>query len=858
MRSQWLVMLLCYIHLRLTEIFQTEEMENGWFGCKNILVFGDLLQLPPVFESPVYIPLTSTIVNKHTGSVGGADIWSRLFSYDKLTINMRQKEHGEFIELLGRVRLGALSASDIKILSNCKIPLRSDTVNGRMKEIVSKLAELPEDTVCLLPTRHMCEQINAEVLKGLTGERYSIVAEDSVDCSATLLQKVKQKLAKYSEDSTHTAGLENTITIKVGCKVMLRRNIDVTLGLVNGAIGTIRNVQRCIDHANKVDTVTIMFSNNQEHHLKRVTTKFEVFDKVYVIRSQFPITTAYAITIHKSQGLTLNHVLTDIGNTVFTCGQAYVALSRVKTIKGLHLINFDPRSIKALDSAILEYNRLRKDFRSNMQPFVLPKRRPKAIDDRQWCTIRSASAVQQPVNQPAQDVTFKGKGFVNTDSVSSYANSVMQCLLLSPAVCQAMQQSTSTAIKDMCDAYTSTAECNLDCLQLRQELGAPLDGPHTQSPVAFLQALVHHLSHLSSALQHTVRLHIQCTHCNIASFTENQQHIIPLFIPTSVKSLKLTKLMQMYMDWTQSADKFCDVCEHPVKVCTEIVNAKHVLILQMDVWSSVDDNTIKRKTNIISLPDSSITIGSSTYKLMSAVSLLPSSRPSCHYFAILSTKGKKWLHFQDLAASTAPWPRGGKDVLILFYHLKNTVASMKTTAAKDSSRREAGHCTTTSPRTIFAKSHRMKTTTSVSTEATTTTPTTMTYTTASFTTTTGPTTVSPTTTPTVGTATTTINTAAECGTTSGGTSLTFNKCKGFTNNDGVSCYANSILQCLLQHRSVRNACVISRYSVLRDLAHEEHEHLKAISDDLKVVWHRIKYKHHCWFLVLMPLLNDNH
>ena len=48
-------------------------------------------------------------------------------------------------------------------------------MNGRMKEIVSKLAELPEDTVCLLPTRHMCEQINAEVLKGLTGEQYIII-----------------------------------------------------------------------------------------------------------------------------------------------------------------------------------------------------------------------------------------------------------------------------------------------------------------------------------------------------------------------------------------------------------------------------------------------------------------------------------------------------------------------------------------------------------------------------------------------------------------------------------------------------------------------------------------------------------
>ena len=68
---------------------------------------------------------------------------------------------------------------------------------------------------------------------------YTIVAEDSVDCSTNLLQKVKRKLAKYSEDSTHTAGLENVIIIKVGCKVMLRCNIDVTLGLLNGTIGTI-------------------------------------------------------------------------------------------------------------------------------------------------------------------------------------------------------------------------------------------------------------------------------------------------------------------------------------------------------------------------------------------------------------------------------------------------------------------------------------------------------------------------------------------------------------------------------------------------------------------------------------------
>ena len=186
-----------------------------------------------------------------------------------------------------------------------------------------------------------------------------------------------------------------------------------------------------------------MFGNNQEHCLKRVTTKFEIFDKVYVIRSQFPITVAYAITIHKSQGLTLNHVLADIGSTVFTCGQAYVALSRVKSIEGLHLINFNPRSVKALDSAILEYNRLRKKFRSSLQAFVVPKRQAKAVMDRQWYTIKSANTTQESISQSVLGTDNVGKGFVNSDGISSYANAVMQCLLLSPAIRRAMQQSTS-------------------------------------------------------------------------------------------------------------------------------------------------------------------------------------------------------------------------------------------------------------------------------------------------------------------------------------------------------------------------------------------------------------------------------
>ena len=86
-----------YMHLRLSEIFQTEDIEDGWFGRKNLLFLGDLLQLPPIFEGPVYSSLSSELTAKLTGCVGTINLWRQLFSYDELTINMRQKDEKEFM-----------------------------------------------------------------------------------------------------------------------------------------------------------------------------------------------------------------------------------------------------------------------------------------------------------------------------------------------------------------------------------------------------------------------------------------------------------------------------------------------------------------------------------------------------------------------------------------------------------------------------------------------------------------------------------------------------------------------------------------------------------------------------------------
>ena len=71
---------LLYIHLCLSEIFQTEETEDGWFGSRNLLFLGDLLQLPPAFEDPVYTAFTADLTQKYSGCVGTVDLWYQLFT----------------------------------------------------------------------------------------------------------------------------------------------------------------------------------------------------------------------------------------------------------------------------------------------------------------------------------------------------------------------------------------------------------------------------------------------------------------------------------------------------------------------------------------------------------------------------------------------------------------------------------------------------------------------------------------------------------------------------------------------------------------------------------------------------------
>ena len=171
---------------------------------------------------------------------------------------------------------------------------------------------------------------------------------------------------------------------------MLTTNVDVSDGLVNGARGEIVHIVS--NSNNEVTTVLVKFDNEQvgvktkqssQYHttysnavpLSKIEVVFLAKGKrgAEITRLQFPLTLAWATTIHKVQGLTLDKIVVDMKGKRFSSGQIYVALSRVKCLSGLHIVNFDSNAIRKSSLVDDEMCRLRSRL---LQPVVFPMYNP--------------------------------------------------------------------------------------------------------------------------------------------------------------------------------------------------------------------------------------------------------------------------------------------------------------------------------------------------------------------------------------------------------------------------------------------------------------------------------------------------
>ena len=114
------------------------------------------------------------------------------------------------------------------------------------------------------------------------------------------------------------------------------------------------------------------------YQVPKVKSRFMVMNKIYVRRMQFPLILAFAVTIHKCQGLSLNCAIMDLSDQVFCAGMAYVALSRVKKLEKLHLVSFQPQVIKASPMSLQEINRLRQIYCPDLPQYTVQHTKSRA------------------------------------------------------------------------------------------------------------------------------------------------------------------------------------------------------------------------------------------------------------------------------------------------------------------------------------------------------------------------------------------------------------------------------------------------------------------------------------------------
>ena len=289
----------------ISETLKVHRNSSEPFGGIHVLACGDLFQLPPVvkdheesaiFEKYDSVYFFSALSYKEVANP----------SFFELSSSFRQKDDEEFYELLNNVRLGAnLEESIARINSACHNP-EFDT----------------ESSLIITSRKYRAEQINEEMLNLIEGPATAAKSREQGDLNENDLPAPRE------------------LRVKEDAKVMFIKN-DPDGRWVNGTIGVVID---CSDKNKKVIKVKVgkeVFKVKREewNKVKYVYDEYndEMEEEIVSSFKQFPLKLGWAVTIHKAQGLTLESCSVDLGEGAFATGQAYVALSRCKTLDSLNL-----------------------------------------------------------------------------------------------------------------------------------------------------------------------------------------------------------------------------------------------------------------------------------------------------------------------------------------------------------------------------------------------------------------------------------------------------------------------------------------------------------------------------------------
>uniref|UniRef100_A0A182RU74 ATP-dependent DNA helicase PIF1 n=1 Tax=Anopheles funestus TaxID=62324 RepID=A0A182RU74_ANOFN len=308
------------------------------FGGIQLILCGDFFQLPPIGRLPDRTRPGQYSQDAYQDDESGrvrfcfeSKVWQECIqaSYE-LTVVHRQRDQ-EFVTILNSIRIGRVT----------------DEISERLRKTASQRIE-SEGILATQLCSHTSEveAINQAKLEALRTEPKTFDAKDSDPYSTKQIDMMLQAPAK--------------LTLKIGAQVMLLKNYNIAEGLVNGARGVVVNF---------VQDLPLVKFKQRELLVRHEKWPVKTGSGMVLTRIQLPLKLAWAFSIHKSQGLTLDCVELSLSK-VFEAGQAYVALSRAQSLESIRVLDFDLRQVWANMKVLEFYRDLRKRINAvnSMEP----------------------------------------------------------------------------------------------------------------------------------------------------------------------------------------------------------------------------------------------------------------------------------------------------------------------------------------------------------------------------------------------------------------------------------------------------------------------------------------------------------
>ncbi|XP_021706378.1 ATP-dependent DNA helicase PIF1-like [Aedes aegypti] len=254
----------------------------------------------------------------------------------ELTVVHRQKD-SNFVSILNSIRIGRVT------------PQIRDTLTATSKQRIEMEGILATQ---LCSHTNDADLINQSKLNNLSGEEK---AYHAIDSDAYMTKQLDQQVQAPGK-----------LVLKLGAQVMLLKNLNIAEGLVNGARGVVTNF---------VQGYPLVKFKKRDLLVKPENWSIKTAGAVIVTRSQLPLKLAWAFSIHKSQGLTLDCVEMSLSK-VFEAGQAYVALSRAQSLDSLRVLDFDGKQVWANPKVLEYYRDLRRQIRDReyITPMAVKKK----------------------------------------------------------------------------------------------------------------------------------------------------------------------------------------------------------------------------------------------------------------------------------------------------------------------------------------------------------------------------------------------------------------------------------------------------------------------------------------------------